>query len=91
MRAIAKAEKCVPEVEAFTECCKSSSIAMVITCRKQNQDLKDCMLRWYKDEEFQARCRNEYLAERSEFRKTGITKKKMDTIRELKKELSLKD
>lgn len=89
MRDIAKTEKCVPEVEAFSECCKKAGLAMVLTCRKQNQALKDCMLKWYQNEEFKERCKNEYLAERSEFRRTGVTKKKMKSIRELKAELKL--
>ncbi|XP_067007287.2 COX assembly mitochondrial protein homolog isoform X1 [Anabrus simplex] len=75
MRDKAKAEKCVDEVKAFSECCKTSSLAMVIKCRKENSALKDCLTRWYQDEDFKRICRDEYLEERSEFRRTGIPQK----------------
>lgn len=65
----------VNHVAAFNECCSSSSIAMVVTCRSQNSALMECLGQWYKNEEFQNICREEYLKERSEFRTTGIKKK----------------
>ncbi|CAG2062443.1 unnamed protein product, partial [Timema podura] len=76
MREKAKDEKCVEEVKAFTDCCKNSSITMVVKCRTQNSLLRDCLTRWYQDEEFKALCRNEYLSERSEFRRTGLQQKR---------------
>nr|CAD7458464.1 unnamed protein product [Timema tahoe] len=76
MREKAKDEKCVEEVKAFTDCCKNSSITMVVKCRTQNSLLKECLTRWYQDEEFKALCRNEYLSERSEFRRTGLQQKR---------------
>ncbi|XP_070534620.1 COX assembly mitochondrial protein homolog [Ptychodera flava] len=75
MREKARDEKCVEEVKAFSECCKSSSFAMVLKCRPENAALKQCMTRWYKDPEFFDQCKQEYLAEREEFRKTGKTQK----------------
>ncbi|KAK3885800.1 hypothetical protein Pcinc_010017 [Petrolisthes cinctipes] len=75
MREIARIEKCTKEVEEFTKCCKESSYAMVVTCRPQNTDLWDCMGKWFKDEEFRERCTQEYLVERTEYRRTGLTKK----------------
>ncbi|XP_050689053.1 COX assembly mitochondrial protein homolog [Eriocheir sinensis] len=78
MREIARQEKCVPEVDAFTRCCKDTGLAMVVKCRKENTALWDCLGYWYKDEEFKKRCTEEFLAERSEFRRTGLTKKQRD-------------
>ncbi|PSN34476.1 COX assembly mitochondrial protein [Blattella germanica] len=49
---------------------------MVVTCRKENTALKNCLSKWYQDEEFKSICTEEYLSERSEFRKTGIYKKR---------------
>ena len=72
MRDKAKTEKCIEEVAAFTECCKGSSIAMVIKCRVENTILRDCLGLWYKNEEFIALCTKEYLKERSDYRKTGV-------------------
>jgi len=76
MRDIARAEKCFKEVEEFTECCKDHNILMVVKCRPENSKLKECLTRWYNDEEFKDFCKNEYLDERSEYRRTGIPLKK---------------
>ncbi|PNF25150.1 COX assembly mitochondrial protein-like protein [Cryptotermes secundus] len=75
MRDKARDEICTEEVKAFTECCKNSSIFMVITCRKENTALKNCLDKWYQNEEFKNKCKEEYLDERSEFRRTGIPRK----------------
>lgn len=75
MREIAKSEKCVNEVQDFLKCCKESSLSMVIFCRKENDVMKSCLTKWYLDEEFKQRCTNEYLQERSEYRRTGIPQK----------------
>lgn len=80
MRDRAKQYKCVPEVKAFETCCKDSGIMMWYTCRSQNQGLKDCLTRWYSDEGFKEECTRIYLAERAEFRKTGLSKKKRDYL-----------
>lgn len=78
MRDKARDEKCSEEVNAFSKCCKSSNIFMVVACRKENSVLKDCLNKWYQDEEFKNICKEEYLDERSEFRRTGILKKHQD-------------
>ncbi|XP_062549249.1 COX assembly mitochondrial protein homolog [Armigeres subalbatus] len=75
MRERAKTEKCIPEVKEFETCCKESKLLMVVKCRKQNEALKECSLRWYNNEQFKSECTEIYLAERSEFRRTGIPKK----------------
>lgn len=80
MRDKAKSEKCLEEVKNFTACCKDNNILMVLSCRKENAALKECLERWYKDEGFKKVCTEEYLAERSEYRKTGITQKKKERL-----------
>lgn len=72
MRDKAKEEKCVEEVKNFTECCRNHSVLMVVKCRKENTALKNCLTKWYEDEDFRSLCKKEYLEERSQFRKTGI-------------------
>ncbi|CAB3253357.1 unnamed protein product [Arctia plantaginis] len=74
IREKAKAEKCTKEVSEFEKCCKDSSLLMVVKCRKQNSILKDCLGGWYKDDDFRKSCTEEYLNQRSEYRKTGIKK-----------------
>ncbi|XP_060523238.1 COX assembly mitochondrial protein homolog [Cylas formicarius] len=73
MREIARTEKCVPEVAKFTECCKSTGLLMVVQCRKENANLKACLTKWYNDEDFKEHCKQEYLKERTEYRRTGIS------------------
>lgn len=53
---------------------------MVVKCRKQNSELKSCLERWYKDDQLWTECTEDYLKERTEFRKTGEPRK----IREFK-------
>ncbi|XP_026756480.1 COX assembly mitochondrial protein homolog [Galleria mellonella] len=74
MREKAKSEKCVSEVKEFERCCKDSSIFMVVKCRKENSALKECLTNWYNNEEFKKLCTEEYLKERSEYRRSGIKK-----------------
>ncbi|XP_022233743.1 COX assembly mitochondrial protein homolog [Drosophila obscura] len=75
MRDRAKAELCTKEVTDFQECCKTSSIFMVATCRKENSALRDCLTLWYQNDAFKEECRKIYLQERSDYRSTGIPKK----------------
>lgn len=75
MREIARNEKCSEEVQNFSKCCKESSLLMVAQCRNENDALKSCLTKWYEDEEFKERCTKEYLNERNEYRRTGITLK----------------
>lgn len=74
IREKAKTQKCVKEVSEFELCCKASSLLMVVKCRDQNSALKDCLGSWYKNDEFKQMCTEEYLKERSEYRRTGIKK-----------------
>lgn len=75
MREKAKVEKCFEEVSAFESCCKDYSLLMVVTCRKQNDQLKSCLAQWYKDDAFKRECTEIYLKDRAEFRSTGMQKK----------------
>ncbi|CAG9788724.1 unnamed protein product [Diatraea saccharalis] len=74
MREKAKTEKCTKEVLDFEKCCKEASLLMVVKCRKQNLALKECLGSWYKNDEFRQQCTEEYLKQRTEYRKTGIKK-----------------
>ncbi|CRK94237.1 CLUMA_CG007752, isoform A [Clunio marinus] len=80
MRDKAKVEKCLEEVQAFESCCKQNSLLMVVTCRKQNNLMKECLAKWYQDEVFKKECTEVYLKERSEFRRTGLEKKHREYI-----------
>lgn len=75
MRERAKEIKCTEEVKAFETCCKGNGLMMVFNCRPENTDLKDCLTRWYRDEDFIKECTEIYLKDRTEYRSTGLTKK----------------
>lgn len=51
---------------------------MVVKCRNESAKLKDCLSEWFHNPELIAECTKEYLAERSEYRRTGIGKKARD-------------
>lgn len=76
VRERARKFKCVPEVEKFEECCKKEGLMMSFRCKPQTSDLKVCMGRWFYDEQFNEECKQIYLDQRSEYRRTGISKKK---------------
>lgn len=78
MRELAKIEKCPDEVAAFESCCKTNSLLMIVKCRQQNDTLKSCLELAYTDEPFIKKCTGIYLNQRSEYRRTGITKKQRD-------------
>ncbi|XP_012350417.1 COX assembly mitochondrial protein homolog isoform X2 [Apis florea] len=75
MRDKAKQEKCIQEVQEFNVCCKNASYLMPFKCKKENTALIDCLSKWYNDPKFKEECTQEYLEERSEYRRTGIPKK----------------
>ncbi|XP_013792629.1 COX assembly mitochondrial protein homolog [Limulus polyphemus] len=74
MRDKAKKEKCVEVVKAFEDCCKEAGFSMVVKCQKENGELQSCLGKWYNDTEFRKKCTEEYLDERSEYRRTGVKK-----------------
>ncbi|XP_003705804.1 COX assembly mitochondrial protein homolog [Megachile rotundata] len=79
MRDKAREEKCVKEVQEFNTCCKNSSFLMVFKCRDVNTALKSCLETWFNDPAFKEECTQEYLQERSEYRRTGIPVKSKRT------------
>lgn len=51
---------------------------MTFKCKPQTNVLKECMGRWFHDEQFNEECKQIYLDQRSEYRRTGIPKKKRE-------------
>ncbi|XP_011302257.1 COX assembly mitochondrial protein homolog [Fopius arisanus] len=72
-----RTEKCVDEVRAFTECGKEAGLLVWLDCRDANKKLWDCAEKWFYDKDFVAQCTEEYLNERSEYRRTGVGVKYM--------------
>lgn len=80
MRDRTKVLKCPIEVSQFEACCKARGLMMWWHCRRENDALKSCLTKWYNNEEFKEECKQIYLEERTEYRKTGITKKKREYL-----------
>ncbi|XP_036325506.1 COX assembly mitochondrial protein homolog [Rhagoletis pomonella] len=76
MRDRAKQIHCSKEVQEFEACCKANSLIMVFACRNENSALKSCLSKWYNNDEFKDECKQIYLEERSEYRRTGVPKKR---------------
>ncbi|XP_015212284.1 COX assembly mitochondrial protein homolog isoform X2 [Lepisosteus oculatus] len=74
MREKAK-EYCSEKVDAFSQCCKKSGFLMVLKCREENSALKECLTAYYKDPAFYEECKQEYLKEKEDFQRTGISAK----------------
>lgn len=53
---------------------------MSFKCKPQTEQLKQCMARWFYDEKFIEECTQVYLDQRSEYRRTGITKKERERM-----------
>ncbi|XP_069586114.1 COX assembly mitochondrial protein homolog [Ranitomeya imitator] len=67
--------RCAEQVEAFSKCCQENGFLMVVKCRDENAALKECLTKYYNDPTFYEECKQEYLKEREEYRKTGIPSK----------------
>ncbi|XP_040209032.1 COX assembly mitochondrial protein homolog isoform X2 [Rana temporaria] len=68
--------RCAELVEAFTKCCQESGFSMVVKCRGVNAAMRECLTKHYRDPVFYEECKQEYLKEREEFRRTGIPARK---------------
>lgn len=64
----------------FGECCKSMGLMMPFKCKVETEKLKECMGKWFYDEHFVNECTEIYLDQRSEYRRTGISKKQRDKM-----------
>lgn len=80
LRKRAREVKCIPEVAEFEKCAKGSGILMPFKCQGPTDKLKECMKYWFYNDEFINECTNMYLDERSEYRRTGISKKQKDRM-----------
>ncbi|OQR77133.1 hypothetical protein BIW11_07307 [Tropilaelaps mercedesae] len=76
MRDRTREEKCVEQVEAFGMCAKREGFSVVFKCRKENATMVSCMEKWYNDAEFNKECTEQYLAQRTYYRETGIRRKR---------------
>lgn len=85
----ARTTKCTDEVKTFGECCKSKGILMTFKCKEETAQLKECLGKWFHDDDFREECTQVYLDQRSEFRRTGISKKQREKMEREKREYKL--
>ncbi|KAK6960069.1 COX assembly mitochondrial protein [Biomphalaria glabrata] len=72
MKSKAKKEKCAEEVQNFGQCAKNNGLLMPFKCRDIAKSMEQCLAAAYADPVFVEKCTNEYLDERSDYRRTGI-------------------
>ncbi|XP_012946592.1 COX assembly mitochondrial protein homolog [Aplysia californica] len=75
MKATAKSGRCSGVVREFGECAKEKGLMMPFLCRDKARDLEKCLTEAYTDPAFIKACTDQYLEERSEFRRTGVKAK----------------
>lgn len=88
IRKRAREVKCIPEVSEFEKCCKAAGVLSPFKCRAPTDKLKECMAYWYYNEDFVKECTQIYLDERSEYRRTGITKKQKARMAEEQEQIN---
>lgn len=86
MRERARKIKCIPEVKEFEKCAQANGILMPFKCQPQNNKMKECLAYWFYNEDFQAECTQIYLDERSDYRRTGVSKKERLRVEQYLKE-----
>ncbi|XP_065844214.1 COX assembly mitochondrial protein homolog isoform X1 [Oscarella lobularis] len=42
-------KRCDKHVQAFIECCKGRTVTMAFKCRKENKDMKNCLVTNFQD------------------------------------------
>ncbi|XP_067665949.1 COX assembly mitochondrial protein homolog [Haliotis asinina] len=75
MKAKAKKEQCAEQVKEFGICAKEAGLLLPFKCRKQAKQMHICLSTAYADQAFIDECTQEYLKERSEYRRTGVKQK----------------
>ncbi|XP_043475493.1 COX assembly mitochondrial protein homolog [Leptopilina heterotoma] len=78
IRYLSRKEKCADVSIEFGKCSKDAGLLMPWKCREENSKLQECLKYWFNNQEFRDYCTEQYLSERSEYRRTGIPPKKLD-------------
>lgn len=64
-------EKCHNEAETLDKCGGEAGLLVGFKCRKERDSLLDCSKKWFYDEDFRQECVEEYLRQRTYYRRTG--------------------
>ncbi|XP_074600029.1 COX assembly mitochondrial protein homolog [Brevipalpus obovatus] len=63
---------CKDVADEYFKCVKEKGLLAVPVCFKPRDDMAACMEKYMRDKKFREECTREYLANRSEYRRTGI-------------------
>ncbi|KAK7603860.1 hypothetical protein V9T40_003859 [Parthenolecanium corni] len=80
-REIVKNEKCPKEIDEYQNCVLEHGLFKAsISCRSEKVALHNCLEFWNDDEELFLRAKKRYLEERSEYRRTGVSKDNREIV-----------
>lgn len=79
IREISRKIHCKEATDMFKECCSMHPYSFFISCKEENKAQVDCLVKWFNDEELRKKVTEQYLQERSEYRRTGIPKSKSES------------
>lgn len=68
-------ELCAKEAKDFAECSREAGFRVIWDCKGLMNILKDCSNKYWNDESVRKQVKDEYLAKRTKFRKTGEAEK----------------
>merc|ERR1712055_804722 len=72
VREVARSKQCGVLAKEMADCARESGVLLAFSCRSERDNLYKCMEQYYNDPEFVAQMTEEYLQERSEYRRTGM-------------------
>ncbi|KAK3926966.1 COX assembly mitochondrial protein-like protein [Frankliniella fusca] len=64
-------EKCNAEATSLDKCGGEAGFLVTFKCRKERDELLECSKRWFHDEGLRSECTEEFLKQRSYYRRTG--------------------
>ncbi|XP_063408086.1 COX assembly mitochondrial protein homolog [Mytilus trossulus] len=85
LRARVNKERCYEEHEIVSDCGRREQLMMPFRCQKEALVFKKCLYKAFNDPEFIESGKRQFLEERTEFRRTGIPKKRRVQMAEREK------
>ncbi|OUC42738.1 hypothetical protein D917_02724 [Trichinella nativa] len=80
-----KKEKCKEFYDSLSKCFSQNGFTRIWRCYDERDQLNECLLTWYYNPEFIQECTQQYLNDRSEYRRTG---KMSERLRQEKTEIA---
>ncbi|KRX16340.1 COX assembly mitochondrial -like protein [Trichinella nelsoni] len=80
-----KKEKCKEFYDSLSKCFSQNGFTRIWRCYDERDKLNECLLTWYYNPEFVQECTQQYLNDRSEYRRTG---KMSERLRQEKTEIA---